>query len=307
MRDVQNPETQRALRCFWEIWKQERKRLDEKVGAYMQQLPEFREALRRLTPEKMAELARSSDVALEKAFTENDWIPLLEHLSKEGRNYAQTGIPFSAWYEVISAFRNELRSVLVAIARTDLERAMLAGDGLNRYVDLSMARMGEAYLAAKETIIGRQQDAIRELSTPVLQVRDQLLIIPVVGMVDTQRARQLTESLLKAIRDRRARAVVMDITGVPIVDSRVANHLVQACEAARLMGAHVFITGISSAIAQALVTIGAELRGVPTLGDLQTGIEAAEELLGIRHVTVPAATPPPVAVPSPVPELPPTR
>ena len=68
----------------------------------------------------------------------------------------------------------------------------------------------------------------------------------------------------------------MDITGVPIVDSRVANHLVQACEAARLMGAHVVITGISSSIAQALVTIGADLSGVVTLGDLQTGLEEAE-------------------------------
>jgi rsbT co-antagonist protein RsbR len=142
-----------------------------------------------------------------------------------------------------------------------------------------MGFIGEAYLATKEQIIGQQQEAIREISTPVLQVRDQLLIIPIVGLVDTHRARLLTEGLLKAIRERRAKGVVMDITGVPIVDSKVANHLAQACEAARLMGALVVMTGISSEIALTLVTIGAQLQGVRTVGDLQGGIELIERFL----------------------------
>ncbi len=97
--------------------------------------------------------------------------------------------------------------------------------------------------------------------------------------VDTQRARNLTEQLLDAIRARRAKVVVMDITGVPIVDSKVANHFAQTVEAARLMGATVILTGISPEIAQTLVTIGAELPGVRTLADLQAGLEAAHKLL----------------------------
>ena len=124
-------------------------------------------------------------------------------------------------------------------------------------------------------------------------MRDRLLIIPVVGLVDTHRARHLTEAMLRGIRERRAKAVVMDITGVPLVDSKVAGHFAQACEAARLMGAHVIVTGISSEIAQAMVGIGAELKGVPTMSDLQAGIEEAERLLGYEMVAEARARPAP--------------
>jgi len=148
-----------------------------------------------------------------------------------------------------------------------------------------MEGIGEAYLSTKEAVIGSQQSAIRELSTPVLKVRERLLILPIIGIIDTQRARQVTESLLHAIRDHRAKAVVMDITGVPMVDSKVANHIVQSVEAARLMGATVVITGLSPEIAQTLVALGAQLPNIRTFGDLQGGIEEAEQLLGLE-VTV---------------------
>ena len=132
----------------------------------------------------------------------------------------------------------------------------------------------------RERVIRQQQEAIRELSTPVLQVRERLLILPIIGVLDSQRARQLTEQLLRAIRANRAKVVVIDITGVPTIDSTVANHLVQTVEASRLMGASVIITGLSSEIAQTLVTIGVDLSKVNAVGDLQGGIEEAERLLG---------------------------
>src|SRR5205823_1133787 len=156
-----------------------------------------------------------------------------------------------------SLYRKAIRVRLAALSREDPKKSALAADGMNRFLDIAMGAIGEAYLSEKERLIGQQQEAIRELSTPVLQVREQMLILPVVGVVDTQRARNLTSALLKAIREHRARAAVMDITGVPIVDSKVANHLAQACEAARLMGATVIVTGISAEIAQTLVTVGA--------------------------------------------------
>jgi rsbT co-antagonist protein RsbR len=114
----------------------------------------------------------------------------------------------------------------------------------------------------------------------VLQVRERLLILPIIGVLDGQRARQLTEQLLRGIRSYRAKVVVIDITGVPTIDSTVANHLVQTVEASRLMGASVIITGLSSDIAQTLVTIGVDLSKVNAVGDLQGGIEEAERLLG---------------------------
>jgi rsbT co-antagonist protein RsbR len=142
------------------------------------------------------------------------------------------------------------------------------------------------FVQERERIIREQQEAIRELSTPVLQVRERLLILPIVGAIDPQRARQLTEQLLHGIRATRGKVVVMDLTGVPTVDSSIANHLVQTVEATRLLGATVIVTGLSPSIAQILVNIGVDLGKMNTVGDLQGGIEQAERLLGYKVVPI---------------------
>jgi rsbT co-antagonist protein RsbR len=137
-----------------------------------------------------------------------------------------------------------------------------------------------SFVDERERVIRQQQDAIRELSTPVLRVRERLLILPIIGVLDSERARQLTEQLLSGIRTHRAKVVVIDITGAPEVDATVANHLVQTVDACRLMGASVIITGLSPKIAQTLVTLGVDLSKIHTMGDLQGGLEEAERLLG---------------------------
>jgi rsbT co-antagonist protein RsbR len=139
-----------------------------------------------------------------------------------------------------------------------------------------------SFVEERERIIRDQQDAIRELSTPVLQVRERLLILPIIGVLDNQRATQLTDQLLHGIRTHRAKVVVIDITGVADIDTSVANHLVKTVDASRLMGASVIITGLSSEIAQTLVRIGVDLSKMNTIGDLQGGIEVAERQLGFR-------------------------
>ena len=142
--------------------------------------------------------------------------------------------------------------------------------------------VGVSFVEERERVIREQQEAIRELSTPVLQVRDRLLILPIIGAVDSRRASQLMQQLLGAIQRNRARVVVIDITGVASVDVAVANHLVQTVEAARLMGASCVITGLSSRIAQTLVDLGVDLEMMNTVGDLQGGLEEAERLLEHR-------------------------
>jgi rsbT co-antagonist protein RsbR len=149
--------------------------------------------------------------------------------------------------------------------------------------------VGVSFVEERERVIREQQEAIRELSTPVLQVREGLLILPIIGAVDSGRARQLTEQLLGAIQRNRARVVVIDITGVASVDMTVANHLVQTVEAARLMGAGAVITGLSSRIAQTLVDLGVDLSMMKTVGDLQGGLEEAERMLGHRRADAEAS------------------
>jgi rsbT co-antagonist protein RsbR len=142
--------------------------------------------------------------------------------------------------------------------------------------------VGVSFVEERERIIRQQQEAIRELSTPVLQVRNRLLILPIIGVLDALRARQLTEQLLSAIQHNRAKVVVIDVTGVGTIDVAVANHLVQTVRASRLMGASAIITGLSSGIAQTLVDLGVDLSMMKTVGDLQGGLEEAERLLGYR-------------------------
>ena len=149
------------------------------------------------------------------------------------------------------------------------------------FLDISLAI--DTYIDSRErTIKTLQQEAIQELSTPVLPFREGMLLLPIIGQIDSQRARQLTEHLLLSIRANRAKVIVIDITGVATVDSRVANHLVQTVDAARLMGAKVVISGISPEIALTMVTLGIDLGSTYTVGDLQNGIEHAERLLGYR-------------------------
>ena len=148
------------------------------------------------------------------------------------------------------------------------------------------------FVQERERIIRQQQEAIRELSTPVLRVRERLLILPIIGLIDPQRARQLTEQLLRGIRENRGKVAVMDITGVPSIDSAIANRLVQTVEAARLLGATVIVTGLSPEIAQTLVTIGVDLSKMNTVGDLQGGIELAERVLGYKVIPVEESTRP---------------
>ena len=208
----------------------------------------------------------------------------VEALQDYARDLSERIIPRGVETHEVVSIVLLLRDVL---ARSLFEKYQRDFDFLNRVLDAyepAANRIANtvavSFVEERERIIRQQQDSIRELSTPVLPVREQLLILPIIGILDTERARQLTEQLLTGIRTHRARVVVIDVTGTPEVDEAVANHLVQTVDASRLMGASVIITGLSPKIAQTLVTIGVDLSKMHTIGDLQGGIEEAERLLG---------------------------
>jgi rsbT co-antagonist protein RsbR len=181
---------------------------------------------------------------------------------------------------IVLLLRDVLNRSLFEKYHTDFELLTRVLDAYEPAANRITNTVGVGFVQERERVIRQQQEAIRELSTPVLQVRERLLILPIIGVLDSQRARQVTEQLLRGIRTNRAKVVVIDITGVPAIDSTVANHLVQTVEASRLMGASVIITGLSSEIALTLVTIGVDLSKMNAVGDLQGGIEEAERLLG---------------------------
>lgn len=249
---------------------------------------------RRITDAKLLTAMTSEEIFAEATSVYDNYIEVLETGSVEAlqdyaRNLSERIIPRGVETDEVLGIVLLLRDVL---ARSLFEKYQTDFDLLNRVLDAYEPAanriantVGVSFVQERERIIRQQQEAIRELSTPVLQVRERLLILPIIGVLDSQRARQVTEQLLRGIRTNRAKVVVIDITGVPTIDQTVANNLVQTVEASRLMGASVIITGLSSEIAQTLVTIGVDLSKVNAVGDLQGGIEEAERLLGYE-VTV---------------------
>lgn len=129
-------------------------------------------------------------------------------------------------------------------------------------------------------LIAQQSRSLLELSTPVINLLEGILLLPLIGVVDTLRAQQIMENLLQAIVANESRVAMLDITGVPIIDTQVAQHLMKTVAAARMLGAEVILTGISPESAQILVTLGIDMRAIRTLGSLQAGIREAFRLIG---------------------------
>jgi rsbT co-antagonist protein RsbR len=212
----------------------------------------------------------------------------LDDLTAYARNLSERIIPRGVeTHEVVGIvllLRDVLARSLFAKYQTDFDKLNRVLDAYEPAANRIANTVAVGFVQERERVIRQQQEAIRELSTPVLQVRERLLILPIIGVIDPQRARQLTEQLLRGIRTNRAKVIVIDITGVAAMDATVANHLVQTVEASRLLGATVIVTGLSPEIAQTLVTIGVDLGKMNTVGDLQGGIEQAERLLGYKVV-----------------------
>jgi rsbT co-antagonist protein RsbR len=129
--------------------------------------------------------------------------------------------------------------------------------------------------ALQEQVIAAQQAALRELSTPIIPLTDDLVAMPLIGTIDSNRAQQVIETLLEGVSASRATTAILDITGVQIVDTQVANALLRAAQAVKLLGARVVLTGIRPEVAQTLVGLGLDLSGIVTRATLQSGIAFA--------------------------------
>ena len=260
----------------------------------VQHLRQNRTALREEWARRITEAELLTAMSPEEIFSEattvyDSYVEVLETGSVEAlQDYARDlseriiprGVETDEVVGIVLLLRDVLARSLFEKYQTDFEMLNRVLDAYEPAANRIANTVAVSFVQERERIIRQQQEAIRELSTPVLQVREQLLILPIIGVLDSQRARQVTEQLLRAIRANRAKVVVIDITGVPTIDSTVANHLVQTVDASGLMGASVIITGLSSEIALTLVTIGLDLSKMNAVGDLQGGIEEAERLLG---------------------------
>ncbi|MGG3926954.1 STAS domain-containing protein [Metabacillus fastidiosus] len=141
------------------------------------------------------------------------------------------------------------------------------------------------YASSWQKTVNLQKIALQELSAPLIPIFDNITVMPLVGTIDTERAKRIMENLLQGVVKHRAQVVLIDITGVPVVDTMVAHHIIQASEAVRLVGAKCLIVGIRPEIAQTIVNLGINLNQIITKNSLQKGVEAALEMTNRKIIS----------------------
>ncbi len=145
-------------------------------------------------------------------------------------------------------------------------------------------RFTKAYVDYQMELLDRHKQAIEELSTPVITVWDGILALPLIGTIDTYRSRQIMDELLRKIASERAAIVLIDITGVPVVDTHVADHLIKTVRAAELLGARCMLVGVGPELSQTIVSLGVDLRSITCTADMRQGLSAAYRKLGLKVV-----------------------
>jgi len=204
-------------------------------------------------------------------------IELLEHLSKDATvNNVSPSDTALFVFSLKDTLFDELQDCFSAEV---LNEGILA---ISQLVDKMGLITFETYMRSREAVIKEQQKALTDASIPVVKVWDKVLLLPLIGMIDSNRTQLMLEALLTGIEETQSKVAILDISGIPIVDSLVARHLIMTVSAARLMGAECIITGISSRISQTMVNLGVDLTGIITRGVLADGLKLAFELSGQR-------------------------
>jgi rsbT co-antagonist protein RsbR len=157
---------------------------------------------------------------------------------------------------------------------------------IGQLMDRCVLLLVSSFIAARDEILQRQTESLREVSTPVISLWDSILLLPLVGIVDSVRAQQISERLLEAIAQAEATVTLIDVTGVPVMDTSVARHILKTVAAAEMLGTRVVLTGISPSTAQTMVKLGIDMSGVPTRASLKSGMALALTLTRRRIVEI---------------------
>ena len=203
------------------------------------------------------------------------WRPVRDFLDEMATRRAQRGFSASETAMFLLTFKQPLFEEIRAVYSTNSEAL---GDELwnaSAILDQLGLYVTEVYIKRKEKVIQRQQEEMLELSTPVVQLWDNILALPIIGTLDTQRTQQIMETLLERIVETEAEIAIIDISGVPMVDTVTAQHLLKTIAAARLMGAQCIVSGIRPQIAQTMVELGVEFPDVMTKSSMEGALNLA--------------------------------
>ena len=196
-----------------------------------------------------------------------------------GLAHERVGIP-PKWY--IGAYSRYRRLIFDRLAAEQRDPVKLheAYSSIEKLTAFDMALAMDTYITAHVDAIARHQAAIRELSTPVIRIHRGVLLMPLIGTVDTQRAEQIMETVLQRVVEEQASVMILDIAGIPVVDTQVAEHLLKTTAAVRLLGAETILTGISPILAKTIVRLGIDVSSMHTRSRLDDGVTLALDFVG---------------------------
>ena len=185
------------------------------------------------------------------------------------------------WYMgAYSIYAQLVTAHILKASKSNSQKAQSALLALTKIIALDQELATTTYIAAREAVIAAQSREILEISTPVVQIWDGVVAAPLIGTFDSRRTQQLMEKLLTTIVETKSSVALVDITGVPAIDTMTAQYLVETISAVRLLGSQVVLTGVSPPIAQSLVHLGIELRDIITRSSLSAGLRVALDILG---------------------------
>ena len=213
-------------------------------------------------------------------FQQPAWAPLRQSLESLSRSRAAQGQSAGDTSQFVLAFKRPLFGLIQRDLAGQGDRQMAAIWLVSTLVDRMAQWTVTVYQQTREEIIKRQQQDLLELSTPVIKLFEGVLAVPMIGTLDSSRTQVVMETLLQRIVDTGSRLAIIDITGVPTVDTLVAQHLLKTVSAIRLMGAECIISGIRPQIAQTIVHLGIDLQGIASKSSLSDALQLALEQQG---------------------------
>jgi rsbT co-antagonist protein RsbR len=222
------------------------------------------------------------------AFERDPSHPLAATLRTASHNRAARGFTPEDSLRFLQACKHALADAVAAAPKLQHCQARAWGR-IDRLLDRCLLIMTGAFVSAREDVIRRQSESLREVSTPVIMLWDSILLLPLIGVVDSVRAQQISERLLEAIGTTESEVTLIDVTGVPVMDTSVARHILKTVAAAEMLGTRVILTGISPSTAQTMVKLGIDMSAVPTRGSLKAGMALALAMTGRQISPKPVA------------------
>ncbi len=229
--------------------------------------------------QQMREMINQLVIAI-KSGVDEDFINFLYNLSwhKVGESYSINDIQ-----KIITILKDKLINVIENEYYDQPDKIIKYLKIITKIISESRISMAKVYMKIRENTIIQQQQALNELSTPIIPLFDKIVVVPLVGTIDTFRAKQTIERLLNAIVSERAEIVIIDVTGVPIIDTAVAQNLLNAAKASRLLGSTCILVGISPDMAQTIIKLDVNLfSDIITNTNLKKGLETALNMIGLE-------------------------